>query len=705
MIGKMGRAEVLAAVALVVGARQEPVAAFRQLAAEDPALRRLGDVAMQLEAGQALPDALVSCRLLGKADAGRLAHLPPSLMADELTRSAQHAAWPPLGEILARWLPVWAALAATVPSLAIGAVVALVSGGLYGGVWYTLGFRTIIHGPAWMWFAQLTEAGTAVLIAAGCWWLLRRTPFLCRLTTFSYGLNKATAAAILVRSARAGLDIWPALNSWGTMVGEPAAVQDAIARSGGDATTTLIKLGLVPRKQNGQPDWDTALSEADSVRSRAAAALTPWLVAVLVPAGIIGFMTWEMAPLQSIMSLFGVFGIRFSLGDLLSTQELSILKNAGCAVLGAHVLLLVGWFGRLVSGPAHDWPLVGDRLARALDRREDLNHVIGGLRMVVDGPMRRRLNAALAYSGDPHPGSQIVKAGVVPRTQEWIVAHADGADLPTILRSAIQIPNDHGLRAATNQATALLTLAVMLTLIQLYLLIGVIPKLWYMVHYYADQRPIAILSEWAGLLTLFLLVLVACGGILAAWGARRGWWIASGGWTRLANGLVLRRMLSSGENESTLGRMLSSFLPLQASNISAAAHNGDLPGILSAAGWKARTPSELDRALATDLARRDRRRARLALAGRLLLPFIVGIPISMTAAAISLSIYGITAKLTDLASAHPNGTATLTGSTPGMALVFWWCRRCEEQGDTAVQQVHDDIHPEWIHVPQPKAPK
>jgi hypothetical protein len=245
----------------------------------------------------------------------------------------------------------------------------------------------------------------------------------------------------------------------------------------------------------------------------------------------------------------------------------------------------------------------------------------------------------------------------------------------------------------------------MLTFIQLYLLIGVIPRLWYMVHYYADQRPIAILSEWAGLLTVILLVLVACGVILAAWGARRGWWIAGGGWTRLANGMVLRRMLSSGENESSLGRMLASLLPQQASKISASAQNGDLPGILSAAGWPVRSPSELDRALAIDLVRRDRRRARLALAGRLLLPFIVGIPISMTAAAISLSIYVMTEKLTDLASAHPNGTATLTGSTPGMALVFWWCGYCEEKGDAAVQRVHDDIHPEWWHVPQPKAPR
>ena len=56
-IGKMGRAEALAAVALVIGARQEPVAALRRMAAEDSALSVLGILAQRCADGQALPDA------------------------------------------------------------------------------------------------------------------------------------------------------------------------------------------------------------------------------------------------------------------------------------------------------------------------------------------------------------------------------------------------------------------------------------------------------------------------------------------------------------------------------------------------------------------------------------------------------------------------------------------------------------------------
>ncbi len=208
-IGKMGRAEALAAVALVIGARQEPVAALRRMAAEDPALSVLGILAQRCADGQALPDALVASGLLARGDAARLSGLSPALMADELTRLAQRTVQVPTGEVLARWLPLWALLAATVPSLLLGVVVAVIGGALYGGIWHTLGMRSPTHGPAIWWFVQLAEVAIAALIVAGLWSLLRMIPYVRRITIFSMRLEKSVAVAELVRSARAGINSLP----------------------------------------------------------------------------------------------------------------------------------------------------------------------------------------------------------------------------------------------------------------------------------------------------------------------------------------------------------------------------------------------------------------------------------------------------------------------------------------------------------------
>ncbi len=179
---RLGRAEVLAAVALVVGAGQEPIAAFRRFAHDDPDLGLLGDLAQQLEAGVALPDALVAARLLSRADAARLAALPPDVLASELTRCAHSTAWPPLGEVLARWFPVWAVIAATIPSLLLGAVVALVGGSLYAGVWRTLGLVESLQGPVLWWLVQLAEVAVALGAVSGAWALMGRIPWVRSLT-------------------------------------------------------------------------------------------------------------------------------------------------------------------------------------------------------------------------------------------------------------------------------------------------------------------------------------------------------------------------------------------------------------------------------------------------------------------------------------------------------------------------------------------
>ena len=693
MIG-MGRAEALAAVALVVGARQEPLAAFRRLAAEDPALAVLGTLAQRCANGVSLPDALVAGRLLTRSEAVRLGGLPQLTMADELTRLAQRAAWPPTGEVLARWLPLWAVLAATIPSLVIGAVVAVVGGALYGGIWHSLGLAPPTHGPALWWLAQLAVVVIAVLVVAGGWWLLRRTPLLRRLTVFSRSLEKAAAVAGLVRGARVGLNDRSALNAWGRRSGDPAAVRDALAASGGDITATLMTLGVVPRGLDGRPDWDTALAETDRVRTRAAQSLAPGLIAVLVLTGLYGFMTWKMEPLRPHSNWMYGLSSTLTVTDVIGTQAVAMLKNAGSAVLAAHVMLMFGWLWRWLCGPARDWPMVADRVARALERREEMDQVLRGLRLAVDGPMRRRLAVALELTSETHPGSRLAQAGVIPRAQSQALSAADITDLPTLLRSASQMPDDHGLRAEAGQATVLLTLALFLALVQMYLLVGVIPKFQSMFfHLEGNFRDITELSQWAARVSAITLVVAIMAGVLVPWGYRRGWWAAAGGWARLARGLVLRRMLAAGADEAALARAVAVLAPRRAARLTSAAQLGDLPGVLAAAGWPVRSPAELDQALAADLIRGDRRRARLALTVRLLLPFLVGLPVCLSAMAISLAMTRLTHAQIALVNGHPDGSHALSGGTPGMALIFWWVSRCEAEGEAAVERARADALP------------
>lgn len=694
MRGRMGRAEVLAAVALVVGAAQEPVSAFRRLAAEDPSLGVLSEVADRCAAGLALPEALVASGLLARRDAAHLTGLPPAALAEELTRSAERIAWPPTGEVLARWLPAWVVLAATIPSLVIGAVVAVVGGALYGGVWHSLGIGAPTRGPALWWLLQVADAALALFLTVGVWWVLCRTPLLRRLTVFSRALRKARACAEVVLQARAGQDARTAFHSWAATSGDPRAVQQAFAACGGDVTTTLMHLGVIPRDGAGKPQWDVALAEVGRIRTVAAQALAPWLIAVLVAAGVHGFMTWELMPLKPFSSPSGWETTRNTVMQLLASQTGALLKAAGCAVIATHLLLIVVWMTRRVSGPASDWPVVADRVARALERREDLDHVLRGLRLAVDRPMRQRLDRALANTTDPQPGSRLVHAGVIPPTQARSVACAAGADLPTLLRSASQVTDDHGLRAAANHATSLLALAIMLTLMQAYLLVGVFPKFRTMFDaLHQDGRTISSLAEWATQIACATLIAALLGGLLMAWGHRRGWWIAGGGWARLSRGLVLRRLLATGADENTLARALIPAAPHLANRLTDAGQHGDLPRILAIAGWPTGSAAELDRALAADLIQRDRRRARLAVMARVLLPVLIALPISLTAVAVALTMTQLTRAQIDLAAGRPTNHATLSGGTPGMALIFWWTRRCEEQGAAAVEAAREQAQP------------
>jgi hypothetical protein len=711
VIWRLGRAEALAAVALVVGAHQEPITAFRRLAVDDPDLRTLGDLAHQLEKGVALPDALVANRLLSREDATRLALLPPTTLADELTRLAQSTAWPPLGEVLARWFPVWVVLAATIPSLLLGAVVAVVGGSLYGGIWRTLGIVEPVHGPALWWLVQLAEVLVTLGIVAGVWMILRRIPVVRSLTIFSRHMNRASALATLVRDARSGSNTGRALKAWIRYCGDKATVRSVIAQCGGDTVAALMKLGVVPSDTHGRPDWDVALAETESIRNRSAQSLSPWLIAVLVLAGLYGFLTWELEPDWRL--LLWMYWSRFAylfdmtVVDLLGTQAISILKIAGIALLTAHGLLVINGIGRWIGGPARDWPLVADRVARAMDRREDVCHVLLGLRLVVDAPMRHCLNIAIALGNEHHPGWILSRSGAVPKSQAEILIHAETADIPTLLRSLSETPDDHLLRSTASQAIALMSLVGLLTVLQLYLLVAVFPKyrtMFDQLHQYGGRA--SDLAIWATCLGLITCCVSVAWGLRIALGQRYGWWAAGGDWSRLARGLVLRRMLAAGAPERTIATSVGSLTPQLATGLTAAGQRGDLPGVLDEAGWPVQSPAALERALSADLIRRDRRKARIALTCRLVMPFLAGLPVCLIAMAVTMSLSYINRAWLDQASGHRNGTSFFQGgATPGMALLYWWGTYYDAQADAAVQRVHDDIHPEWLHVPQPKAPK
>ncbi len=249
-------------------------------------------------------------------------------------------------------------------------------------------------------------------------------------------------------------------------------------------------------------------------------------------------------------------------------------------------------------------------------------------------------------------------------------------------------------------------LVALLTVLQFYLLEVVMPKFKNMfdgVHQYGGS--VWDLASWAAWLGVIVILLFAAGWKWLALGQRYGWWAAGGDWPRLARGLILRRMLSGRATEGTLATAIGAVAPQLTVGLAAAAQRGDLAGVLDEAGWPEHTPAALDRALAADLLQRDRRKARLALGCRLAMPFLAGLPVCLIAMAVTTCLTTINRGMIDLASAHRNGSSTFQGgATPGMALLYWW-GTCLRRPRRTRPAVHEDIHPEWWHVPQPKAPK
>jgi hypothetical protein len=164
---------------------------------------------------------------------------------------------------------------------------------------------------------------------------------------------------------------------------------------------------------------------------------------------------------------------------------------------------------------------------------------------------------------------------------------------------------------------------------------------------------------------------------------------------------VLRRLLASGAAEAVLAQAAGLLTPRLAARLAGAAQQGDLPALLDAAGWPVRSPAELDRALAAELIRQDRRRQRLVLAVRLLLPILIALPVGLSSAAVALSIMHITRSQVVTAAGDPRGSHALHGGSMGAAVVFWWVARCEAQGEAAVEQAREQARPvRAIVIPQ-----
>lgn len=680
------RPEALAACALAIGARLEPVAALRRLAAEDPSLRVLAAVADRVAAGVALPEALARERLLTPRDAASIHGLPPETLSQALGQFAQRAESVPLGERLARWLPVWAVLAATVPSLAIGAAVALASGTAWGGLMLEFGYRTVPVGPVAAWSCQIAGIALAVTVVVLDWKILQALPFLRATTWFSLRLVRAAAFEDLLRRLRSGGDGIDHYEQWARVTGRRAELRRHLDASAGDATAALLAAGAIPRHADSRPDWETATQEAAKERSEASAAIAPWLAAVLVACGILGFVSWAGGPLAGLS-----ISIHQHLKGVSAGWPVEMSEIAGAAVQGViiaaaavvitHVLSSLRATLALLAGPAPDWPLVADRLARAIERRDELGTALRGLRAVTRPQMRERIDAALD-DDDPHVGARLARAGMAPATIAPVLTRADLRDLPALLRCSAERMDSKGARAALSQMILVGMLASVVALQQGLLQAPYLRRLKYKEDAMAGADLPMQLVEVGGALALVLLAAGIALAVAAMLGSRYGWWLVLGGWRRRARGLVLRRAMARSATEVEIATELGALLPAAAKGIDSAGARGDIAELIHGCGWNARTADELDTALAADLVARDRRHARVATGMRLALPVFLAVPVGLTAAGVTMITMGISGALRDRV---PLGGPAFSPTIGAFMLQRWQ----HERADAVAEEVLD----------------
>lgn len=361
-------------------------------------------------------------------------------------------------------------------------------------------------------------------------------------------------------------------------------------------------------------------------------------------------------------------GLAFQFGQ----QVLALLVLGAGAVAIAALLLIPAWLLGRLSGAARDWPLVAERIAGALERREPLDEALGNLWLMVGGAMRARLDEAMALD-EPSPGRRLAAAGVVPAAQAAAIAAAAPEDLPTLLRLSARDREDAPLRRLRGHATAVLLVIALFTLWQLSWSGPVLRMCNEMMpgdSAMENAMRLILVSQWIAIgCAAFGLVLA----LLWAGGRRLGWWEALAGWDRLARALVLRRLLAAGVREGACAEHLASLSPRLRPRLAAAGERGDLPALLAAAGWRAGTPEALDRAFAAALECRRRRSARGVLIVSLLLPLVIAVPVGLAGGGFMLAMSAVQAPVTVLAGQSPGGG---TG-TPSAVLLHWLLQRHE----------------------------
>ena len=359
-------------------------------------------------------------------------------------------------------------------------------------------------------------------------------------------------------------------------------------------------------------------------------------------------------------------GLAFHLGQ----HALALIILGAGAVVIAALLLIPAWLLGRITGAARDWPLVADRLASALERREPLDEALGNLWLMVGGAMRARLDEAMSLE-EPSPGRRLAAAGVVPAAQAAAIAAAAPEDLPALLRLSARDQGDVALRRLRGYATATLLVVVLFTVWQLWWSGPVLR----MCSSLAEQAPgmdramlMINASKW------FAVAIAGTGIALTlvwALGHRHGWWESLAGWDRLARALVLRRLLAAGVREGACAEHLAGLSPRLQPRLIAAGERGDLPGLLAAAGWRVDSPEALDRAFAADLEHRRRRGARGVLIASLLLPLCIAGPVGLAGGGVMLVMTTAEEPMTALARQSSGGG---TG-TPSVALLHWLLMR------------------------------
>jgi hypothetical protein len=642
----MRAAGPLAAVALVVEARAEPIATLGRLMTEDPFLRGLEPVIAALKAGQPLPEALRRAGLLSRTQAKHLRDCPPEDLAESLGRLAQEAAIPSSGAALLRWFPLWALLVATVPSLVIGLIVALAGGGLFKGVLPTFepNLRPPHPGEAWLLQAGVVAGFAALVAAVGAlvpllWGLWRFLP-LDRPTA------RATALIDLLQRVRYGRSGGRAWHRWTWFSGLGTDARRALHQMAGDHRAAVLHLGLVPFAADGQPDWGAAIAEAEDARRSALSRMRPLALGVLICVGILGLMSWDS---QSDLMMIIVWEFDAAIRVIQHTGVLLLLLVGGSTLL----LWMISWLLRLtellVVGAAADWPLVAERVARAIERREELTRTLRHLQAWTGWAMTRRLTAA-RLSEEPHPGRRLVEARVAPHSLGPVLATCPVEALPTVLRASVAERDALVTHGIGSQAMA--------SFVTLVLLFGVLVP---MAIHQRNELMFNGATElrwltWMVMATTTVTVLFVAAFLLRGLARRWSWDLRWTGHRRLAEGLRLRQGLALGLPEADLGP------------------GGDLPTILHRAGWSARTLQDLDRALARDLFARRVSAHRRTVILSLVLPVIVSIPIGLTGAAFMSLTTGVPLKSLGRGEPAPLG---------GGSLVMW---TLQQQLDLAEQR-------------------